>query len=124
MTFSEINLDFLAGQMQRVSIDLQNTGSVSLKNIMIATSVPHLLSNCELKASELEYAVASEDTPQNKEKRTRKNHITTIPLPSGQLESGESISFHIWIKAPPVKGPSSLDLLAYYENVDTQKIPK
>ncbi|KAH1023667.1 hypothetical protein HUJ04_012829 [Dendroctonus ponderosae] len=43
---------------------------------------------------------------------------------SGQLESGQSISFYIWVKAPPVKGPSSIDLLAYYENVDSQRIPK
>ncbi|XP_019764985.1 trafficking protein particle complex subunit 8 [Dendroctonus ponderosae] len=124
MTFSEINLDFLAGQMQRVSVDFQNTGSVSLKNIMIATSVPHLLSNCELKTNQLEYAIGSDDTPHNKGKKARKNHITTIPLPSGQLESGQSISFYIWVKAPPVKGPSSIDLLAYYENVDSQRIPK
>lgn len=124
MTFSEINLEFLAGELQRISVDLQNTGSVPLKNIMIATSVPHLVTNCEMKPNQMVYTVNEGDSPQVKEKLARKNHISTIPLAGGQLESSQTISFHIWIKAPQVKGPASIDLLTYYENIDSKSVPR
>ncbi|CAG9759362.1 unnamed protein product [Ceutorhynchus assimilis] len=124
MIFSDINLEFLSGELQRVSVDLQNTGSVPLKNIMIATSVPHLLSNCELKPNVKEYTVSDGDSIQIKDKLARKNHITTIPLPDNILESGQTISFHIWIKAPSDKGPSIVDLLTYYENIDSKSVPR
>lgn len=124
MTFSEMNLDFLAGELQRFSVDLQNTGSVPLKNILISTSVPHLLSNCELKGNSPEYTIDDGDNPQIKEKLARKNHITSIPLQGDRLESGQTISFNIWVKAPPHKGPACIDLLTYYENIDSKSIPR
>ncbi|XP_066254836.1 trafficking protein particle complex subunit 8 [Euwallacea similis] len=124
MFFSEMNSDFLAGELQRVSVDLQNIGSVPLKNIMFATSVPHLLSNCELKSNQVAYTINDGETTQIKEKLARKNHITSIPLQEGQLGSGQSVSFYIWIKAPYSRGPFSIDLLTYYENVDVRSVPR
>ncbi|KAL1493024.1 hypothetical protein ABEB36_011167 [Hypothenemus hampei] len=124
MTFSELNMDFLTGELQRVSIDLHNNGSVSLKNVMIATSVPHLLSNCELNTNQKNYFTSDIDPSVNKDQWSRKNHITSIPLPEGQLDKGQSVSFHIWLRAPDVKGHSSIDLLTYYENIDSKSVPR
>lgn len=124
MTFSEINLDFLMGELQRITVDLQNSGSVPLKNVVLATSSPDLLSNCELKTNQPEYTTNDGESAQIREKLARKNHIISIPLPGGQLDSGQSLSFYIWIKAPYAKGHFSLDLLTYYENVQAGSIPR
>ncbi|XP_050313805.1 trafficking protein particle complex subunit 8 isoform X2 [Anthonomus grandis grandis] len=124
MNFSELSTDFLSGELQRITVDFQNTGSVPLKNIIMATSLPHLLSNCEINHQQTEYTINDGETPQIKEKLTRKNHLTTVPLPGGQLGSNQSISFYIWLKAPQDKGSCLIDLLTYYENIDNRSVPR
>ncbi|XP_030756187.1 trafficking protein particle complex subunit 8 [Sitophilus oryzae] len=123
MTFSDLNLEFLAGELQRVSVTLQNTGSVPLKNVLLATSVP-LSVDSELKVDPKEYTYQDAENVQVREKLARKNHITTLPLPNNRLDNGHSISFHLWLRAPANKGPTSIDLLTYYENIDSASIPK
>ncbi|KAF7286967.1 hypothetical protein GWI33_002813 [Rhynchophorus ferrugineus] len=123
ITFSEINLELLAGELQKVSVQLQNTGSVPLKNVLFATSVPLLLES-ELKVNHKEYTFADSENPQLREKLARKNHIITLPLPNNQLENGQNISFDIWLRAPHQKGPASIDLLTYYENINPKSTPK
>ncbi|CAH1982606.1 unnamed protein product [Acanthoscelides obtectus] len=122
VTFSEINLDFLSDEVQKVTIDFQNTSSVPLNNIYMATSVPRLLCNCEIKETPVNYE--SINTPALKEKIMRKNHLMRVPLPDGVLEPGQLCTFNVWIKAPNTKGTTDIDLLIYYENCNKKGNPK
>ncbi|CAH1153382.1 unnamed protein product [Phaedon cochleariae] len=124
VVFSEIHHDFLANELQKVSVDFCNTSSVPLRNILMATSVPHLLSNCEFKCDTDHSGTHDLSTPAAREKYVRKNHLTSVPLPGNVLEPGQTIPIHIWIRAPNVKGPTSIDLLIYYENVVKTSIPR
>lgn len=127
VTFSELSMEFLTNQVQRVSIDFRNTGTVPLKNVYMATSVPHLISFSEFhKNSDLQQyeAVYEADIPAVRDKLARKNHITSVPLPNGVLESEHSTTIYLWLKAPDAKGPAVIDLLIYYENIDSKSIPK
>ncbi|CAH0562044.1 unnamed protein product [Brassicogethes aeneus] len=120
VTFSELNLDLLTNEMQRVSVELKNSGSVGLKNILMATSSPNLLSSCEFKSAQYYPG----ERVMSKEKWARKNHITSVPLAEGKLEPDQNVSIHLWVKAPNVKGPAPIDLLLYYENMHPNAIPK
>lgn len=113
-------MDFLTNEMQRVSVDFKNTGSVPLTNIMIATSTPNLLSSCEFK--DPEYYPGSD--VMSREKWARKNHITSVPLPGDRLEPGNFVTVYMWVKAPDTKGPKSVDILIYYENIEAKAVPK
>nr|CAI5821090.1 unnamed protein product [Callosobruchus analis] len=123
VTFSEINLDFLSDEVQKVTVDFQNTSSVPLDNIYMATSVPHLLCNCELKERPISYE--SINTPALKEKIVRKNHLMRVPLPDDVLKPGQLCTFNVWIKAPPnSKTVTDIDLLIYYGNCNRRAVPK
>nr|CAH7769472.1 unnamed protein product [Callosobruchus chinensis] len=122
VTFSEINLDFLSDEVQKVTIDFQNTSSVPLDNIYMATSVPHLLCNCELKETPINYT--SINSPALKEKIVRKNHLMRVPLPDDILEPGQLCTFNVWIKAPNTKAVTDIDLLIYYGNCNRRAVPK
>ncbi|KAJ8923650.1 hypothetical protein NQ315_010230 [Exocentrus adspersus] len=125
VTFSEISLDFLVDEMQRISVDFQNTSSVPLQNIYLATSVPHLVSFVEFRQKvKTPLDLSDITTPATREKLARKNHITSVPLSGNVLEPGQTTTVYIWIKAPKYKGATPIDLLVYYENVDKKSIPK
>lgn len=73
VTFSEMNLDFLSNELQRVSIDFQNTSTVPLKNIYLATSVPHAVCNCEFnKSDNYFYDIDDIENPSIRERYARK----------------------------------------------------
>nr|XP_023020027.1 trafficking protein particle complex subunit 8 [Leptinotarsa decemlineata] len=125
VTFSEIHQDFLADELQRVSVNFQNTSSVPLQNIYMATSVPHLLCNCEFKQERRDNENTIDlSTPAAREKFVRKNHLTSVPLPKDVLEPGQTLPISIWIKAPNTKGSCAIDLLIYYENSNRNSIPR
>lgn len=102
---------------------MQNTGSVPLRNVLFATSVPLLLES-ELKVNHKEHTFADGENPQVREKLARKNHIITLPLPNNKLDNGQTILFDIWLRAPHQRGSTSIDLLTYYENIDSKSTPK
>lgn len=127
VTFSEIQSDFLADELQKVLINFQNAGSVPLKNIYLATSTPYLLCNCEFTHQPDEYlnfSVSELSTPAVREKIIRKSHLTTVPLIGNILKPGQTVPVYIWVKAPSIKGPAAIDLLIYYENVEKTSIPR
>ncbi|XP_045481562.1 trafficking protein particle complex subunit 8 [Harmonia axyridis] len=125
VTFSEINTDFLCDEMQKVTVNFQNTGSVPLHKVYLASTMPRMVSNCEFnKTEDIVMDFSDIETIQVREKLARKNHITFVPLPDGVLKSGETTSIVIWLKAPSLKGPYSIHLLIYYENIDSKSIPR
>lgn len=125
MTFSEISTDFLCDEMQKVTVNFQNTGSVPLHKVYLASTMPRMVSNCEFnKADDFVMDFSDIEAIQVREKLARKNHITFVPLPDGVLKSGETTSIAIWLKAPSLKGPYSVHLLIYYENIDSKSIPR
>lgn len=118
-------MDFLTDELQKISVDLQNISSIPLKNIYMATSVPHLLSSCEFKKIEEETLNWNElNTPAMKEKFVRKTHTTPVPLLGRILEPGQATTVDLWMKAPSKKGPVIIDLLMYYENLLKTNMPK
>lgn len=118
-------MDFLSDELQKITVDLQNISSIPLQNIYMATSVPHLLSTCEFKKAEHDNLNWNElNTPAMKDKFVRKTHTTPLPLLGRILEPGQATSVDLWMKAPNEKGPVTIDLLIYYENVLKTNIPK
>lgn len=125
VTFSEMHADFLSDELQKVLVTFQNTSSVPLQNVYMATSVPYLLCNCEFKQEKNEqFAISDLSTPALREKLIRKNHLTSVPLNGKTLEPGQTVPIYIWVKAPSSKGPASIDLLVYYENIVRTTIPR
>ncbi|EFA11313.1 trafficking protein particle complex subunit 8 [Tribolium castaneum] len=123
VTFSEFSLEFLCDEVQKVTIDFQNTGTLPLHKVYMATSAPEYLCNCETKTKELPEFSAN-CTPAMREKFIRDNHITSVPLPNDRLEPGQSTTVAIFIKAPNVPGPCLVDLLIYYENANAGVVPR
>lgn len=115
----------LRNELQQIIVELRNVGSVPLHRVYLATSTPHLLSSCDFSEDchTVDETVDSE-SPVAKERESRKYHITHLPLSNQQLDPGQCKNINIWIKAPDIMGPAYIDLLIYYENVDTVNIPK
>lgn len=121
--FTEIYSDVLCNEIQKLTMDLRNVSSIPLRNIFLATSVPHLVSACEFDTKKtLQYT--SIESSAAKEKLARKNHVIPLILPDGQLDSNKCTSVNLWLKAPADKGPAVIDLLIYYENVNATSVPK
>lgn len=121
--FTEIYSDVLSNEIQKVTVDLRNVSSIPLRNIFLATSVPHLISACEFEI-ERDFQYLQNETGGTREKLARKNHVIPLVLPEDQLESNKCFSFNLWLRAPDVKGPAVIDLLIYYENIDRTSVPR
>lgn len=124
VSFSEICSDVLCNELQKVTVDLRNASTIALHKIHIATSVPDLLSTCEFDGSAKPSMPNNFENAAVKERWTRRQHVTEIPLPHGQLEPGKCHSVNLWLRAPDQKGAATIDLLLYYENVDSKSIPR
>lgn len=120
--FSEIYSDVLCNEIQKVTVDLKNVSTVPLRNVYLATSYPDLISACEIEGEKYFDYVQIESISTNK-KQARKNHIIPVVMPEEQLDSCKSCTFNLWLKAPGSKGPGIIDLLIYYENVDSNSVP-
>lgn len=123
VSFCEMNAELLRNELQEVSVELRNVGSVPLHNIYMATSQPHLLSSCEFQAKDDDDG-ATVTSGATREKEARKNHVSFLPLPNKVLAPGQFYNVQIWLKAPEVIGPAAIDLLIYYENVDPAAVPR
>lgn len=121
--FTEIHTDVLCNEVQKVAVDLRNVSSIPLSNVLLASSVPHLISACEFETKK-EFEYTQIESAAVKEKLARKNHVIPVMLPENQLESQKSTCFNLWLKAPNEKGPAVIDLLIYYESVDDSSVPK
>lgn len=121
--FTEIHTDVLSNEIQKVAVDLRNVSSIPLHNVLIASSVPHLISACEFQTKK-DFLYTPIESAAVKEKLARKNHVIPIVLPDNQLQSYKSTCFNLWLKAPNKKGPAVIDLLIYYENIDSGSVPK
>ncbi|XP_076281323.1 trafficking protein particle complex subunit 8 homolog l(3)76BDm [Lasioglossum baleicum] len=113
--FSNVSSKILCGEIQKVDMKLKNVGNAPLKNVHLASTDAKLLSLGD------EYINIQEHT-------TKKNNklITKISLPSESniLNVGETCTIPLWIQAPHEKGNHRLDLLFYYENVDSKSVVK
>ncbi|GJQ66108.1 hypothetical protein Trydic_g5778 [Trypoxylus dichotomus] len=111
VSFCEINPELLRNELQQISVELRNVGNVALHKVYMATSTPHLLSSCDFSKDS---HVLDEDVDLEshvaKEKESRRNHITSVPLPNNQLDPGQ------W--------PAYIDLLIYYENIGAVSTPR
>jgi tetratricopeptide (TPR) repeat protein len=125
VTFSELNSEFLCDEVQKITIDFQNTGTLPLHKLYMATSVPQFLCNCETRISRISPEIALNNcTPAMREKLSRENHITSVPLPNDKLDPGQNTTHSIFIKAPNKAGLCLVDLLIYYENINVGVVPR
>ncbi|KOC70233.1 Trafficking protein particle complex subunit 8 [Habropoda laboriosa] len=90
--FSKLSSEMLCGEVQKINIILKNVGNSPLSNIYLASTDAKLFS------------------------------LGKIPLPSNNdtLNIGETYTIPFWIRAPHEKGIHRLDLLFYYENIDSK----
>ncbi|XP_017768287.1 PREDICTED: trafficking protein particle complex subunit 8 [Nicrophorus vespilloides] len=125
ISFGEMNSELLRNELQEISVELRNVGSVPLHKVYLATAMPHLLSSCEFQSNGTEFLdAASIETTASREREARKNHVSHLPLPNGVLEPGQYYNVFIWLKAPETIGPALIDLLIYYENFNSSSIPR
>lgn len=106
VTFTKISQEMLCGEMQKFDVVLENVGQAPLKNIHVGSTNPKLfcLENNSDKSD---------------------GAVTKIILPDGaSLQPGSKYTMAMWIRAPHVKGNHRLDLLFYWENVDSKSTPK
>ncbi|KZC06243.1 PREDICTED: trafficking protein particle complex subunit 8 [Dufourea novaeangliae] len=113
--FSNLTSKILCGEIQKVDVTLRNVGNAPLTNVYLASTDAKLFSLGEEYVNTQEYA-------------TKKSNklITKIPLPfdTNTLNVGESCTIPLWMRAPHEKGDHRLDLLFYYENIDSKSTIK
>lgn len=121
MNFTEVTQELYANEIIHVNVELRNSGSMPLHNIIMASTMPHLFSqitNHGNNNSEANFNWAL--SPGN-------IYCNRIVLPenlNSRLEPGQSHMINLWIKAPSTPGKTSLDLLFYYENVNANSVPR
>ncbi|XP_011160627.1 trafficking protein particle complex subunit 8 isoform X1 [Solenopsis invicta] len=113
--FTKLSPEMLCGEVQRVEITLKNIGNAPLTNIYIASTDAKLftLGNAEVDK------LGSEDLVAKKSSKS----VTKVTLPvskNGVLNVGETHKMPLWVQAPRVKGTHRLDLLFYYESVESK----
>ncbi|KAG5334145.1 TPPC8 protein, partial [Acromyrmex charruanus] len=113
--FTKLSPEMLCGEVQRVEVTLKNVGNAPLMNIHIASTDAKLftLGNTEIDK------FASEDSIAKKSSKL----VTKVTLPvskNGMLNMGETHKMPLWVQAPHIKGTYRLDLLFYYESVESK----
>lgn len=125
MTFSDISSDVLCNEIQKVIVNVHNIGTIPLHNIYMASSVPELLSTCEVTSNtHLSNEAETYDLAAAKERYRTRNYVTPLLKPNERLEPGRLRAFNLWLRAPDYKGPAVIDLLIYYENVVSNCVPR
>ncbi|XP_071632774.1 trafficking protein particle complex subunit 8 [Temnothorax longispinosus] len=117
--FTKLSPEMLCGEVQRVEVTLKNIGNAPLTNIYIASTDAKLftLGNTEIDT------FGNEDLIARKSSRS----VTKVILPvskNGVLNVGETHKMPLWVQAPHVKGTHRLDLLFYYESVESKAASK
>lgn len=91
----------------------------------MASSVPQLISTCEFTSDTyLNDNVEAHDLAAAKEIYRRRNCVTPLMKSDKRLEAGRLSVFNLWLKAPEDKGSAVIDLLIYYENIDSSCVPR
>ncbi|XP_053984906.1 trafficking protein particle complex subunit 8 [Hylaeus volcanicus] len=114
--FSKLSPKMLCGEIQKVEITLKNVGNASLSNVYLASTDAKL------------FSLGDEYTNTQEKHTTKKCNklVTKIPLnpDNNILHVGETCTIPLWICAPHEKGTHRLDLLFYYENIDSKSMIK
>ncbi|KAF7386777.1 hypothetical protein HZH66_011229 [Vespula vulgaris] len=113
--FSKLSSEMFCGEIQKVEVTLKNIGNAPLTNIYV-TCV-----NAKL------FSLGNEDILDEHSLKKSNKAVTKILLPSDKnniLNVGDVHKMPLWIQAPHKKGSHRLDLLFYYENVDSESIPR
>ncbi|XP_076164861.1 trafficking protein particle complex subunit 8 homolog l(3)76BDm isoform X3 [Ptiloglossa arizonensis] len=118
--FSKLTSKMLCGEIQKVEITLKNVGNAPLSNVYLASTDAKLFSLGDEYMNTQE-VVISEHTGKKSNKL-----IMKIPLTPNNdtLNVGETCIIPLWICAPHRKGTHRLDLLFYYENIDSKSMIK
>ncbi|XP_011631766.1 trafficking protein particle complex subunit 8-like, partial [Pogonomyrmex barbatus] len=113
--FSKLSPEMLCGEIQRVEVTLKNIGNAPLTNIYIASTDAKLFTLGNMEDDRF----GSEDSITKKSSRS----VTKVILPiskNGVLNVGETHKMPLWVQAPHEKGTHKLDLLFYYESVESK----
>ena len=100
----------LCGELQQVMLEFQNTGNTALRVLYVASPTPELFSFGEASLQ-----------------RQGAHQVTQISLPSDTaacLCPGQTHTVHMWLRAPDTKGITNLEMLFYYENVNSNSNPR
>ncbi|XP_029042782.1 trafficking protein particle complex subunit 8 [Osmia bicornis bicornis] len=112
--FNKLNSEMLCGEIQKLEVTLKNVGNASLTNVYVASTDAKLISLGD------EYINTQEEHTVKRSNRL----VIKVPLSSDVLNVGETHTIPLWIRAPDEKGNHRLDLLFYYENIDSKSIIK
>lgn len=91
----------------------------------MASSLPHLFTLS--KNTNRIFEQSKSNNTVLKESDITKLNVTPITLPpnfNGRLEPGQSHVINLWLRAPATKGAALVDLLFYYENMNSESIPR
>lgn len=145
VSFGELaSSDLLRNETQRIPVEMRNIGSIPIQRVFLATSVPHLLSSCDMpivgRNDQRRYQSVDlssvMDAPALREREARANHVIgPIPLTdecdgevdqdaAGLLLPGHSCNINLWIRAPDIVGSTVVDLFVYYESVNANVVPR
>jgi len=100
----------LCGELQQVTLEFQNIGNTALTSLYVASPTPELFSFGEASLQ-----------------RQGAHQVTQISLPSdmaARLCPGQTHTVHMWLRAPDTKGTMNLEMLFYYENVNSNSNPR
>jgi hypothetical protein len=100
----------LCGELQQVTLEFQNTGKTALTALYVASPTPELFS-------------FGEASPQ----RQGAHQVTQISLPNDMaacLFPGQTHTIPMWLRAPDTNGITNLEMLFYYENVNSSSNPR
>ncbi|OAD58182.1 Trafficking protein particle complex subunit 8 [Eufriesea mexicana] len=114
--FSKFSPEMICGEIQKIDVILKNVGNSPLSNIYLASTDAKLFSLGDEHINVQERYMVK-----------RSNRLVLkIPLSSSNdiLTVGETHIIPFWIQAPYEKGIHCLDLLFYYENIDTKSMIK
>jgi len=100
----------LCGELQQVMLEFQNAGNAALTSLYVASPTPELFSFGDTSLQ-----------------RHGAHQVTQISLPSdmaARLCPGQTHTVHMWLRAPDTKGTTNLEMLFYYENVNSNSNPR
>lgn len=102
--FRDLNSEMLCGELQRVTLEFQNTGNAALTALYVASTTPELFS-------------LGQPLPQ----QPGVHQVTHVVA---HLFPGQTHAVPMWLRAPDTKGITSIEMLFYYENANSNSNPR